>query len=346
MIRSLSIKNYRCLKQLHIGQVGHVNLVSGMNNVGKTALLEAIYLLVSRSLPDWPLKIEVARGFEDLINRTDVETVWGWLFYGKRAEDTIEVSYVDETDETHSLAITWDAWRETEVRFDQRPEAAGKQPGLLLLSYSSSLGKAETVSIHSKGLSRSNNLPKAVPVGVLLGRTTRKPEDDAKLFSELMAVGRHMQIVEALRILEPRLKQLSVLYLSGVPMVYGDIGLGQLVPLPQMGEGLTRILALALEIGRGRDGVILVDEIEHGLHHSVMTKVWQVIIQAARLNNTQVFATTHSWECIQAAYEAFSVAGPEDFRLHRLERIEGQIQAITYDQESLATSVEMNLEVR
>ena len=185
-----------------------------------------------------------------------------------------------------------------------------------------------------------------IPVGVLLGRHTRKPEDDAKLFSELQAVGRHQEIVDTLRILEPRLTQLSVLVLGSIPMIYGDIGLGQLVPLPQMGEGLTRILSLALEIGKSRHGVMLVDEIEHGLHHSVMVKVWQAIIETAHKNDAQVIATTHSWKCIQAAHAAFATAGPEDFRLHRLERIKGEVQAITYDQESLETSVEMNLEVR
>ena len=62
--------------------------------------------------------------------------------------------------------------------------------------------------------------------------------------------------------------------------------------------------------------------------------------------NVQVFATTHSWECIKAAHEAFSETEPYDLRLHRLERINGEIKAVTYDKKTLDTSVEMNLEVR
>ena len=46
------------------------------------------------------------------------------------------------------------------------------------------------------------------------------------------------------------------------------------------------------------------DEIENGLHHSILTKVWAVIFQMARMLNVQVFATTHSWDCIQSFQEA------------------------------------------
>ena len=91
---------------------------------------------------------------------------------------------------------------------------------------------------------------------------------------------------------------------------------------------------------------MLVDEIESGLHHSVLTKVWRAIGEAARRSDTQIFATTHSWECIRAAHEAFLESGTYDFRLHRLDRVNDNIKAVTYNEKTLDTSVEMNLEVR
>ena len=129
-------------------------------------------------------------------------------------------------------------------------------------------------------------------------------------------------------------------------MIYGDIGVGRRVPMSQMGEGMVRLLSLVLEITKASGGVVLIDEIENGLHHSVMTKIWRAVGEAARRSNTQIFATTHSWECIRAAHEAFLQNGTYDLRLHRLERINGDIKAVTYDQKTLDTSVEMNLEVR
>jgi AAA15 family ATPase/GTPase len=95
-----------------------------------------------------------------------------------------------------------------------------------------------------------------------------------------------------------------------------------------MGEGMVRLLSLVLEITNASGGVVLVDEIENGLHHSVLTKVWRAVGEASRRSNTQIFATTHSWECIRAAHEAFLQNGIYDLRLHRLERINGDIEAV------------------
>jgi AAA15 family ATPase/GTPase len=101
-----------------------------------------------------------------------------------------------------------------------------------------------------------------------------------------------------------------------------------------------------LAIVNAPGGTVLIDEIENGLHHSVMLKVWQAIAETARRSETQIFATTHSWECIRAAHEAFTKSGTYDFRLHRLDRLDGKIKAITYDEEALAAAIKAELEVR
>ena len=93
-------------------------------------------------------------------------------------------------------------------------------------------------------------------------------------------------------------------------------------------------------------GVVLIDEVENGLHHGVMKKVWKALAEAARKENVQIIATTHSWECIQAAHDAFMEMGRYDFRLHRLELIKSKIEAISYDKETLNAALKSELEVR
>ena len=134
--------------------------------------------------------------------------------------------------------------------------------------------------------------------------------------------------------------------LAGQPVLHGDIGIDHLVPLPVMGEGMARLASLVLCIGNAPNGVVLVDEIENGLHWTVLTKVWTAIADAARQFNTQIFATTHSRECIVAAHNAFVESGLYDFRLHRLERAGNTIRAVTYNNETLAAAIEIGLEVR
>jgi AAA15 family ATPase/GTPase len=129
-------------------------------------------------------------------------------------------------------------------------------------------------------------------------------------------------------------------------MIHGDIGLNRLLPLPQMGDGMTRLAEIILAIGNAPNGIVLVDEIENGIHHSTMSNIWRTIDKASQLFNTQVFATTHSIECIKAAHNAFKENGAYDLKVHRLERTDAKVRALTYDKDELEAAFEIKLEVR
>lgn len=120
------------------------------------------------------------------------------------------------------------------------------------------------------------------------------PGEDAERFSNMEIQGKQEVITQALRLIEPRLKRVAVVAVSSTPMLYGDIGIGRMLPLALLGGGMTRLASLVLHIGNAPNGVVLVDEIENGLHHSILSKVWRAIDEANREFNTQVFATTHS----------------------------------------------------
>ena len=149
--------------------------------------------------------------------------------------------------------------------------------------------------------------------------------------------------MEALQAIEPRLQSIEDNSSSGAPMIWGDVGLPELVPLSAMGEGMTRIARLVLAISATPDGLILIDEIESGLHHSVLPKVWKVVDTAAKQFNTQVFATTHSFECIEAAHKAL---GADGFFLHRLEANGTENRCVTYEPEAISAAMRHYMEVR
>ena len=169
---------------------------------------------------------------------------------------------------------------------------------------------------------------------------------ESERYGKLELYDKQDVLLKALQLIEPRLRRLTVVVAGGVPILHGDIQIGRLVPLPIMGEGMARLTSLILHISNAENGVVLVDEVENGLHYSVMGKVWTAIGEAARQFNTQVFATTHSRECIIAAHESFLKSGIYDFRLHRLDRVENTIETKTYDQEALSAAIEIGLEVR
>jgi AAA15 family ATPase/GTPase len=90
----------------------------------------------------------------------------------------------------------------------------------------------------------------------------------------------------------------------------------------------------------------MVDEIESGFHYSVVKDVWTAVGKLAREANVQVFAATHSWECLKAAHGAFSECKNYDFRLHRLDRMDGETTSSTYDGQMLSTALESGTELR
>jgi AAA15 family ATPase/GTPase len=125
-----------------------------------------------------------------------------------------------------------------------------------------------------------------------------------------------------------------------------DIGLSELLPLAQVGQGVYRLATiLATMIGEKTD-VLLIDEVENGLHHSVQKQVWTGLAEVAKELNVQIFATTHSGECLQAAHWAFLERKSYDFGVIQLFRSEGAVQGRVLDQEHIEAAIKADIELR
>jgi AAA15 family ATPase/GTPase len=130
-------------------------------------------------------------------------------------------------------------------------------------------------------------------------------------------------------------------------MIYVDMGFPEMLPAAVAGAGIQRLLSILLAIHAARRGIVLVDEIENGFYHAKMMDIWKAIAEAARTENVQVFATTHSMECLRAAHRAFSENPPHELRVLRLQRErDGQTGVVTLDEKRLQVAIEQNWEVR
>lgn len=361
MYRSFIVSNFRCFHRLSIADLKRVNLISGINNVGKTALLEALFLHCGAYNPALVLKLSAFRGIEAIkleIGR-GAETPWESLF--TKFDVSKKVTLEGENDVAGRRILHLKVIREAEeLSKIGQPLQHAPEPSQLAITSSELVQVLELeyehgdrkrgsyyVILDQKGL-RSEPIPPSPPFPgfFLASRARLSPAEDAERFGKLEIIGQQDVLVRALKEIEPQLQRLAVVVAGGIPMIHGEIGLGRLVPLPVMGDGMARLASLVVAIANAQGGVVLVDEIENGLHHSVLQKVWRAIGDISRQFDAQVFATTHSWECIVAAHRAFTGSDVYDFRLHRLERAKEKINAITYDQEALTAAVDAGLEVR
>ena len=361
MYKSFTIRNFRCFNYLTVEPLKRINLIAGENNIGKTVLLEALWLHQGYHNPELGLRLQVFRGLN--ISKRD-EFLWD-MFSEFDPEKIIELSSRDQDDRTRSLHVTIQEHPTSRVSLHKRQvEGNGREPlaseiieqettapveSKVLLDYTDTSGK----NIQACAYVESDGIRFERPRGIkesrailLAARQRDNPGTLAERFSNLAVDNKEGQIVQILRIIEPRLKGLTVQHRGGSPIIYGDIGMKRRMPLPLMGEGMGRLLGIALAVPEVQDGLLLVDEIENGLHHTVMGKVWEGIADLARDYNVQVFATTHSEECLRAAHRAFAASKQYDFALHRLERVKGAIRAVTFDRKTLDAAIEMDAEVR
>jgi AAA15 family ATPase/GTPase len=150
---------------------------------------------------------------------------------------------------------------------------------------------------------------------------------DAEQFNKVQLIrGGEEKLLELISVVEPRLKKLRYAKITKQPLIYADVGLhGGLIPASQMGHAFCRMLTLYMEMLVTEAEILLIDEIENGLHHSVYENVWKGIGALAWSEDIQVFVTTHSEECVKAAAKAAKRGDDHGFSHHRLQQFDNEI---------------------
>ncbi|MYB36769.1 MAG: AAA family ATPase [Gammaproteobacteria bacterium] len=347
MIEQLEIRNFRGLHRLSMGESTRLNLIAGRNNCGKTSLLEAIFLLSTGGQPAFVLNANVVRlgdpGLQSNV-RSIRETFWKPLFSRLDTSQPIEVRAHHREVGQISLEVSLQAAETVELALsDAGTTEAGLHTEQMVLRYQQGdLTRESSCRLAPSGveLAQQDAAP-PFQATIILSRNGQIQEDAVSL-GALRTQKRGDLLLHALREVEPRLQSVEDSSASGFPMIWGDIGLDELVPLPAMGEGISRLARIVLAIARCPRGIVLVDEIENGFHHSILPKMWRVVSQAAEAFETQVFATTHSFECVQAA----DCELEDELALHRLEADGDGIRCVTYARDDISAAIKHGLEVR
>ncbi len=363
MLESLRVRNFRGFRDLRVEGLGRINLVAGRNNSGKTALLEALSLLTGAGYPSLAFNPLVTRGAELLAESESAsvsqapgisvhESVWKSMFHKLDLGRKITVQARHSAIGALSLNVDFSRQKNVEIKI-------GGLGGTSVITLQDTLGfvynSSVTGTVTSQALvdeqgrkisaytGDSDSEPKIpIPSAFLVDRAASQAQD-ARNLGEVRRQKRGGLVLEALRIIEPRIESLEDNSASGVPMIWADIGLPELIPLAALGDGLGRAARLFTGMIHVEGGVLLVDEIENGFHHSAVPKVWEAIDEMSRDFGVQVFATTHSYECLESAYDAL---GDKRFTLHRIESKATGNRCVTYSPEALRGAVRHNREVR
>lgn len=173
----------------------------------------------------------------------------------------------------------------------------------------------------------------------------------AQLWDRIALTNREEEVMTALRLIAPEVERISLVgTLNGTDQRIPLVKIKQRdepFPLRRLGDGISRLFGIALALVNAKDGILLIDEIENGLHYSLQPDVWHFIFRVARHLNVQVFATSHSWDMIEAFQEAAQKGFQSDALLIRLEnKPDNRIIPTVFDYRKLAIATREYIEVR
>ena len=376
MYTSFSIENFRLFDQLTVEPLARVNLIAGQNNAGKTALLEALWLYTGQNNPELAQRINIWRGLPG----TEPGELFSDLFRDYRTDKPIKLAATwNDESRPRKLMISRQQNAERSTTLTPSVSTAAETPRTPQENLSDheiafQYTDAEGDTFSSRAWVELTPLPFELPVppgvqfdgNVAALRAERTANSADRISSVFMqSLGRigtqelaarfgraeirgHLgDIEDVMRLIDPRLRRLTAVPTAvGPALIYGDVGAERIMPIAFMGSGFSRLLEMTLAFAEVSNGSILVDEVENGLHYSVLVDIWKAINQLSGRFNVQVFATTHSYECIVAAINAFTDLESSDLHLHRLYRQDERVKVQTFNKDALDTNIEYDWELR
>jgi len=373
-LNNLSIKNFRGIRDLSVKRLGRVNLITGLNGVGKTTLLEAIRIYAARGSLE--ILNDILHSREDLVEAIDEDKDlilypdYSSLFYGRIIQDKRPVS-IGPISEKDSLMIEI-----TDVK--ELPQA--KQE--LFSSLTSAHHQALRVTFHHAevsilpwlseitDLSASNFSPPAHRALRRLSFGQEKMADPikceslgpglitdhtlARFWDKVVLTPQENLSLKAINLTGQNIERIAVVgqkysrffRSKGRRFSVKIMGKEQPVPLKTLGDAIIRLYAVGLAMAVSTNGFLVIDEIENGIHFTVQRTFYRMILEAAQELNVQVFATTHSFECIKAFSRAATEGKVSDVALIRIEDHNGDLRAVEYSEEELEIARAQDIEVR
>lgn len=366
---SLTIRGFRGINRLNIERLGRVTLLAGKNGVGKTTVLDAIQLLARhcdavsfRDVLTSHHEIETARDDED--RRTE-RPAFEALFYGRNPvpHDKFSIGAIgDQAPLTVEAVTAADLPAEWLERLERRRSAL--EGPILCISFQSFTEYQPVLSEdfaapHVLAMRHWNTVrglgekdwPENAPC-VSLGPDVVENRQLAEHWDEVALTPGEELALSALQ-LACRLKIDGVAPIerprrsAGRRMMVKPAQ-GDRVPLRSLGDGAVRTLGTALGLVNARDGFLLIDEAENGIHHTLQRDYWAMVLRAAREHNAQVLATTHSWDCIAGFAQAACDDEGSEGVVVRLEPDDGDgsLRAIEYSEDDLGVAATQGIEVR
>ena len=344
--------------------LGRVNLLVGTNNCGKTSVLECIELLRS-SGNRFALSTILGRRGEwgytsDEERQAHLDVTHLFANRDLRRDVAIEadrISTANFSSWNNRVTISINELRDNELELDEQDQIEEDRDRLLRINWPE-VADGFKARITSEGflpmpgrlMRVRNGSNKAVQ---FIGTNGISAMEVVRLFDDLALTENEEHVTQALRMVEPRIERIASVASERWPPfreapsgVFLKLeGVADRIPIGSAGDGMWRMLGLALALANAKAGVLLVDEIDTGLHYSVMGDMWRMVSRRATALDVQVFATTHSRDCYESPATIVEPGSPPpEVTIQRIDTRLGQ--AVGFSDDDIAVAAERGIEVR
>jgi predicted ATPase len=359
MTKTVEINNFRGFKSAELQNCKRLNVIVGANGSGKTALLEAFFLAAGSSA-EIALRARQWRGFDaaQTSGTTDQldDALWGDLFYNFDRKAKLSIALHGTPAHEVELKVKFLPQQEVLVPLPTRRNRDDLSPKVETFVQTAGVSfdwagpyrrKVVSVARLEDGKLRfsSSNDP-AITAAFFAASVPYATSETAIRFSELskrMEVG---EVVRNFREMFPGVEDVSMELSGGAPMLFAKIESQQRkIPLNLLSAGMTKLSALLFAIPSLENGMILIDEIENGFYYKILPAVWKAIYEFSVRYNVQVFASTHSQECLNAAGKIAQQHEP-DFSLIRVQQGKSGSELHQFSGSEFTAAIDADVEIR
>lgn len=347
-LQHIEIDGFRGFDNFTLPKLGRVNVLVGGNNSGKTSLLEAIALLCAPTDPDKML--EVVRGRDPgAMDESRLHSL-RWCFTRKqpvaKAEEWASTQCTLKMQGAFGLAQLDIVLDEVVAEPDQQDRRRAERLGLAVplekqgvqITYYPRLAMAasdEWPAMPAQGFKMlvwelvgrvrrgSAQAKLHVPCSVIYPYSYQLNPEQVRTLSPLLLDGENAVLIELLQLFDPDVLNVDIGSSRGDrPAIYLKHRRLGLAPLSVFGDAMRRSVLLASTLSAlPKGGVLLLDEVEAGVHVEAQQRFFAWLINAAHQRDVQVFMTTHSLEALDAMLLGQANSGTDkDIVVYQLKR--------------------------
>lgn len=349
MFNKVKIKNFKIFKFLEISNLSRVNIFFGENNCGKSTLLEGLFVLSGITNPELFLRINHFRDYDGIRDLT-------YFFH-----DFDSKKYIELSGQGIKAGFTRDAVIKFSIDDAVKKDYVEVMDGGIISSnkpfnkfivnaniendfFSSDLA-VHFFNNKEHGTFRIGDYKELISCNYL--SPTASFQIIYSMLRKIVEDKQEKMVISALKNIDSRIKDFQI---NGADILV-DVGLDKRIPLQLLGDGVRKFFSLIVAMYSSKDGILLVDEIDNGLHYSAMAKLWSILLETSKKFNVQLFATTHNIDSLFGLNVVLSndnnLKLQKQVSLYKLiHRNDDSMRVLHYDYESFSTMLENENEIR